>query len=356
MDLTMNTEETIALDEAVRCLIAQQQAMQQIIASQETNLEVFQHTITEQNQVINLLTEKLNVLDPTVGSSQNFTTGLNSSQRHLPDFKMPSVKLLELSGIFKGKATHELQNSLGDYLACSLEICQLYNFARIIDTTTHTGQPTYVQFVSSGLTGCAHIAWRQLTDEATWDFYKQWIQRTFGSTLTLSQAVEAMEDLHQTGAATQYSATFNELVSAISVAGVTYPEQHLCVKYLNGLKSHLQTMPDLYWIHNDLRKLQQEAETIDDLHFCCNCKPQAKIQSTKYQNTSNTNQFQTQHLSDTFSQLSNPMEIDTVQQQQQLFQCLTPEQKQFFCSKGWCVYCQSKQHDTDHCDKLKAHQ
>ncbi|KAJ3103894.1 hypothetical protein HK100_004138, partial [Physocladia obscura] len=223
MDLIMNTEEAIVLDEAVRRLIAQQQALQQIIANQGTNLEAFQRIITEQNQVINLLTEKLNALDPTIGSSQNFTTDLNSSQRRLPDFKMPSVKSLEFSGIFKGKAAHELQNSLDDYLDCSLELCQLYNFARTIGTATHAGQPTYVQFVSSRLTERAHIAWRLLTEqqriEATWDFYKQWIQRTFGSTLTLSQAMEAMEDLHQTGAATQYSAAFNELVSAISAAG-----------------------------------------------------------------------------------------------------------------------------------------
>ncbi|KAJ3091533.1 hypothetical protein HK100_007152 [Physocladia obscura] len=160
MDLTINTDETIALDEAVRRLIAQQQALQQTIANQETNLEVFQRTITEQNQVINLLTGKLNALDPTIGSSQNFTTGLNSSQKCVPDFKMPSVKPLEFSGIFKGKAAHELQNSLDDYLDHSLEICQLYNFARAIDTTTHARQPTYVQFVSSGLTGRARIAWR----------------------------------------------------------------------------------------------------------------------------------------------------------------------------------------------------
>ncbi|KAJ3078129.1 hypothetical protein HK100_010825, partial [Physocladia obscura] len=93
-----------------------------------------------------------------------------------------------------------------------------------------------------------------------------------------------MEDLHQTEAATQYSASFNELVSAISAAGVTYPEEHLCFKYLNGLKSHLQTMPDLYHIHNDLKKLQQEAETIDALYFCHNHKPQAKIHPTKRQN------------------------------------------------------------------------
>ncbi|KAJ3082096.1 hypothetical protein HK100_009757, partial [Physocladia obscura] len=63
------------------------------------------------------------------------------------------------------KADHELQNSLDDYLDRSLEICQLYNFARTIDTTTHAGQLIYFQFVSSGLTGRALIAWRQLTEQ-----------------------------------------------------------------------------------------------------------------------------------------------------------------------------------------------
>ncbi|KAJ3058617.1 hypothetical protein HDU98_005286, partial [Podochytrium sp. JEL0797] len=40
--------------------------------------------------------------------------------------------------------------------------------------------------------------------------------------------------------------------------------------------------------------------------------------------------------------------------QQQSFRKLTPEQKQLFRQKGWCVYCQSHEHDTDHCSKLQA--
>ncbi|ORY50082.1 hypothetical protein BCR33DRAFT_713651, partial [Rhizoclosmatium globosum] len=101
----------------------------------------------------------------------------------------------------------------------------------------------------------------------TWERYCSWIQTTFGSQLTLTQAIEAMENLNQSKSATLYSAQFNELISAIAAAGVTYDVKHLCVKYLQGLKLHLRTMPELFRITDNLDRLQQEAEKLDDLMF-----------------------------------------------------------------------------------------
>ncbi|KAJ3067568.1 hypothetical protein HDU98_009220 [Podochytrium sp. JEL0797] len=46
------------------------------------------------------------------------------------------------------------------------------------------------------------------------------------------------------------------------------------------------------------------------------------------------------------------MDLSNVQQQS--FRKLTPEQKQLFRQKGWCVYCQSHEHDTDNYSKLQA--
>ncbi|KAJ3239099.1 hypothetical protein HDU78_003028 [Chytriomyces hyalinus] len=76
-----------------------------------------------------------------------------------------------------------------------------------------------------------------------------------------------MEKLNQSKSATLYTAQFNELVSAISASGVTYDVKHLCIKYLQGLKIHLRTMPELFRITDNLDKLQQEAEKLDDLMF-----------------------------------------------------------------------------------------
>ncbi|KAI8619636.1 hypothetical protein BC830DRAFT_1103421 [Chytriomyces sp. MP71] len=107
-----------------------------------------------------------------------------------------------------------------------------------------------------GLTNNACILWHQLPSDSrknmTWEEYVSWINLRFGSQLTLSQAIEAMDSL------------------SITASGVTYPDAHLCIKYLNGLKSHLQVVPDLYKITSDLKTLQQEAECMDNLHFHCN--------------------------------------------------------------------------------------
>ena len=146
----------------------------------------------------------------------------------LPDFKMPSIKPLPFSGNQGNRPAHELQNILDDYLERSLEICQLYGLAPDITRITKNGQPTYVQFVSMGLADNARILWRQIPAEnrlnMTWNDYVKWINLRFGSQLTLSQAIEAMDSLRQTRSAVIYSCAFNELVAAISASGVTYPD------------------------------------------------------------------------------------------------------------------------------------
>ncbi|KAJ3003962.1 UNVERIFIED_CONTAM: hypothetical protein HDU68_005414, partial [Siphonaria sp. JEL0065] len=166
---------------------------------------------------------------------QGNTLTIVETVRKLPDFKVPSVKPLTFSGNIKNKPAHQLQNYGDDYLDRSLEIGHLYNFAESVSTVTHIGQPTYVQFTVSGLTEHASI--------------------------------EAMESLNQSKSAILYSAQFNELISAISTASVTYDSKHLCIKYLQGLKIHLRTMLELFRITDNLDKLQLEAEKLDDLIF-----------------------------------------------------------------------------------------
>ncbi|KAJ3205097.1 hypothetical protein HDU82_005406, partial [Entophlyctis luteolus] len=153
------------------------------------------------------------------------------------EFRMPSNPPPKFSGNLKHRPAHELQNVLDDYLDRTLEMCRIYNFAPDMQSKTHNGQPTYVQFAAMGLSDQARIAWRRIPEQKralmNWDEYKAWIYNTFGSTLTLSQAVDAMDCLRQTGSALVYSAAFNEITSAIEAAGIKYPVQHLCIKYLN---------------------------------------------------------------------------------------------------------------------------
>ncbi|KAJ3198804.1 hypothetical protein HDU82_001008, partial [Entophlyctis luteolus] len=244
---TATTPATIAeLTEAIRALVANQAMLQATITAQ-------------QQEIVNLQTRQATV------------TSTTAPARPLHDFKMPSVKPLEFTGNIKHMPAHQLQNYLDDYLERSLETCRLYNFAPDSQSYTHTGQPTYVQFISSGLTSHARTAWRRVPElerlHMNFENFRNWILTNFGSTLTLAQAVEAMEDLRQNKSAVIYSAQFNELIAAIAAAGVVYPEKHLCIKYLNGLKPHLQMVPDIYRIADDLRKLQQETEKLDDIQF-----------------------------------------------------------------------------------------
>ncbi|TPX52255.1 hypothetical protein CcCBS67573_g09911, partial [Chytriomyces confervae] len=177
-------------------------------------------------------------------------------QRPLPLFRMPSVKPLAFSGNHRNHPAHEIQNYLDDYLERSHEICTLYGFAPSINDLTQQNQPTYVQFVSSGLSETARVARcrfsKQERHHMTWNDYAAWIQKAFGSHLTLKQAIEAMEDLQQTSSATLYTSKFNELISAIATSTI-------------------------FAIDEDLDHLQQEAEKLDDLTFCHNKRNAAEI-------------------------------------------------------------------------------
>ncbi|KAJ3343195.1 hypothetical protein HDU83_005806, partial [Entophlyctis luteolus] len=190
------------------------------ICNLNSNQAILQATINTQQQEIANLRASVTSVPPTIS-------------RRLPDFKMPSIRPLEFTGNIKHMPAHQLQNYLDDYLERSLETCRLYNFAPDSLSCTHLGQPTYVQFISSGFTSQARTAWRRVTEiekeQMNFEDFKKWLFSNFGSTLTLPQAVEAMEELRQNKSAVLYSAAFNDLVSAIAAAGIEYPERHLCI-------------------------------------------------------------------------------------------------------------------------------
>ncbi|KAJ3222899.1 hypothetical protein HDU78_011553, partial [Chytriomyces hyalinus] len=226
-------------------------ALQNFSAQQNAYMQQQEERIAYLNQALEHLNSRLNTLlaAPDVPPSVPGAPAPAPAPRPQSLFRMPSVKPITFSGSFRNKPAHEVQNLLDDYLERSHEICILYGFAPSINQMTQLNQPTFVQFASSGLSENARIAWRQIPKDdrtlMTWDAYSAWIQNTFGSTLTLDQALDAMDDLRQTTSAVIYSAKFNELVSAISAADVDYSQKHLCSRYRRGLKPHLRATPDL---------------------------------------------------------------------------------------------------------------
>jgi hypothetical protein len=166
-----------------------------------------------------------------------------------------------------------------------------------------------------------------------------------------------MDNLHQKTSAASYTVAFNELVSATRAAGGQLSDNVLRVKYVNGLKLHLQTITDIDQPDDDLKKLQLRAERLDDRYYR-RTKQSKNTRSfpSKPSNGSTGYQRNTPNSYNNSSRLSDyvePMQVDNMKQQRP-FRTLTAEQKSFYRSKGWCVYCQSKEHDVDHCAKLKS--
>lgn len=272
-------------------------------------------------------------------------------------FRIPNAKPLPFSGTFQNRPAHELQNYLDDYLNRTAQTCRWFQFAPSKAEITAPGQPTYAQFASGGLTDYAGTKWNTIPleqqENMTWDDYRQWIMTNFSSKLTLIQAVEALDRLSQVKSAVLYSTKFNEIVSAITAAGVELNNKYLCVRYLQGLKSHLRAMPSLFNLNSDLALLQEETERLDDITFRLNVdKPST---SSRRNNQSQSFRPPTPSFRTSIQETEDHMDLSYVQHQQQpqQFRRLTPEQKTLYRSKGWCVYCQSRDHDVDSCQKLQ---
>ncbi|KAJ3192060.1 hypothetical protein HDU67_005642, partial [Dinochytrium kinnereticum] len=203
----------------------------------------------------------------TLSSIADRLSNVPSQSRRLPEFKVTSVKPPAFSGDLRKKPAHEAQAIIDEYLHQSAEQARLYGFRGDEEDSRYENQWTYVDWVSTGLTGLALDKWRRISDderhEMTWDEYRTWIQHAFSSPLTLDQAVETWDDLKQKGSAVSYSQQFNELVRAIQSCGVELSTILLCVKYRKGLKQSLREKEDLFDINFDLDKLQHEAERLD---------------------------------------------------------------------------------------------
>ncbi|TPX67624.1 hypothetical protein CcCBS67573_g07445 [Chytriomyces confervae] len=192
------------------------------------------------------------------------------------NFRLPAIKPLPFSGVYGNKPALKIQNLIDNYLERSYEFCLLHCLASSTTEISHPDQPTYVQFVTGGLSDAACAAWCLFSQHEcthmTWEDYTKWVmmmmKMKFRSRLSLDQALDALDELHQTTSASAYSAKFNNLVSSISVAGTKFSPKHICSHHRKNLKDHLKALTDLVKINDNLMLLQQQAEYLNDIAFC----------------------------------------------------------------------------------------
>jgi hypothetical protein len=240
-----------------------------------------------------------------------------NAPRTLPTFRVPSSQPPAFHGSAKYKPAHLAQQSIDEYLHKAAKVAKIHGFRADGAPALFLEHPTYVQWISTGLTGMALTYWLQLPeatqDNMTWDVYKAWIQRHFTSALTLQDATRTLQALKQRKSASQYSQQFNELVEAIRSKGVNMYDKYLCILYRDGLKDFLIKENKLYDINDDLKKFQEATERLDDHHW----------RTTNGSRRSNTNRNQQAPKgSNSNSQRDDPMDLDNIRQhpnQQQQF-------------------------------------
>ncbi|KAJ3195076.1 hypothetical protein HDU67_004506, partial [Dinochytrium kinnereticum] len=227
-------------------------------------------------------------------------------------------------GDLSRKPAHEAQGEIDEYLHQAATDARIYGFLADNAYPTHLHQLTYVDWVSTGLTGIARTAWRRLPEEQrysmSWATYREWIQKNFSSSLTLQQATDAIDTIKQKGAATTYSQQFNELVAAIESSGIHQDEKLLCIKYRRGLKEKLQENEDLFKIES-LQELQHSTERLDDFHW-------RKGKGKQPQSFQNNRRFRSQQTNDG----TTPMEIDNLEASKR--QRLTEQEKVTYRANG----------------------
>jgi hypothetical protein len=307
-------------------------------------------TIIQQQQAIRQAAEDDTAAITTAAQVLQETRAPPVTATKLPSFKIPSAQPPSFSGNVRSKSAHEAQAVIDEYLHKAEAVADLYKFRGDGETETFQGQPTYVSWISIGLTGLALSYWRRVPlaerKAMSWAQYKKWIHNNFTSKLTLQEAIDTMDTIKQKGSAAQYSETFNELVEAIRSANVEYQQEHLCVKYRKGLKDHLRTNETLFKISDDLAALQRETERLDDFHWRSN-----KENRTSNKNSNSKPSFRYQSFrnptSPTLKQKDDPMDLDNVETRHKR---LTDQEKAIYRANGWCTFCRSQGHNYAQCN------
>lgn len=271
--------------------------------------------------------------------------------KQLPQFRMPSVQPPKFDGMARNKQAHDTQRIIDEYLHRAEEMAKLHGFLADGQQASAANQPTYVQWVSTGLTDQALASWRQMDkrqrENLSWKAYCTWIHSTFSSSLTLQQAFLNITTLQQKGSALVYSQNFNNLVNAVQAHGCMIHPKLTCILYRNGLKSHLKENPSLFSLQSDLQELQKATEQLDEFHFRNNKAVSDKSRRSiadRIKSTTGNGGHHSFRAND-----PNAMDLSNVQ----TFAPLTPEERAIYQQNNWCTYCRAKSHAKADCYKLK---
>ena len=166
-------------------------------------------------------------------SGTSATNGQTSATTdRLPEFKMTSRSPPSFNGDSSKLSAHEAQTIINQYLYKAAEEARIYGFLADNETPAFRNHRTYVDWISTGLSGLALSRWSEIDVKTrhsmSWSDFSKWIQREFSSQLTLDDAILALDELKQRGSAKIYSQQFNQLVAAIKVNENEYPVRVLC--------------------------------------------------------------------------------------------------------------------------------
>ena len=312
----------------VQVPITTYQGMLQVNSNLTDNNAFLSNQVTQLMEAVRVLTSRIPSDKPGQSDSE---------------FKVPSVKAPSFDGKCRHKNAQEAQTIIDDYLHQCARDARLYGFLADGQTSSKKNHRTYVDWISTGLTGPALQKWRQIPQPQqhgmTFETFSLWIRREFTSPLSTQQAIVALLKLKQTGPCSTFSQHFNDLLESLKSNQINLPTLFLCYLYRLGLKDHLQSDEDLFRINDQLSKLQDEAERKDDFFF--------RQYKEKGKSSNQPSKGRPPQRDTNPGPKVDPMQLDNISGQP--LARLTEAEKATYRANGWCTYCRSKEHSYPQC-------
>lgn len=349
------------------------------IAEVKTTVAKVEQKQTQLDKDQTEIAARLVKLPPSSPGSPDNSTRSNSN---LSQWKVPTINAPTFDGNVKYRPAYEAQTIVDNYLQDTKAKAFVYGFLADGETPRGPGHITYVQWASLGLTDHAANLWRQMPEEKrkdmSWKEYCTWIREKFISGLTFTKAINALMNLKQRTSAAIYSQQFNELVAAVNQACMrdeAFSPDTLCVMYRNGLKPVLAKENRLFDIKDDLYKLQAETERLDDIEYGITPRHDSRdkhrhrhkpeIRRPDYRRDDRPFRDQGSprdgssryhdHRHDQSHDRPNddvvPMELDNLEKRR--LRPLTQEEKDEYDRRGWCKFCQKRDHTFANCSRRK---
>jgi hypothetical protein len=253
-------------------------------------------------------------------------------------FKHPSTLPPTFRADFVGMKPQEVQANIREFLFKGEELAGQFGYRADGERKRFDKHPTYVHFVSRGLTGNALKRWMDLDKEhrdgMSWKDFCEWIQGTFGAAVSKTKLMEEFTKLRQGSSVAAYCQDFNNIVASMTAAGLgSHPVKMLCTRFIAGLKPDMRMAHELYLFEDDLPMLQRRAIEIDEIKWGNRMK-------TPKEGHVEGKPFQKSHQY-TPTSGPTPMELDHMEGR---FTKLSDAEKAAYREKGWCTFCRAKDH------------